>query len=50
MGTLLHEFVESGTYGDGQSGTLAVDRKVIAVFRAGDEYFAIDCILSAPWA
>lgn len=41
MGT-LHKVCRVGDLQDGQCGTLEVGRKVIAVFRTGDEYHAID--------
>src|SRR5260221_56588 len=41
MGT-LHKVCRVGELKDGESGTLAVGRKVIAVFRVGEQYFAID--------
>ena len=41
MGT-LHKVCRVGELKDGESGTLAVNRKVIAIFRVGDQYFAID--------
>jgi nitrite reductase (NADH) small subunit/3-phenylpropionate/trans-cinnamate dioxygenase ferredoxin subunit len=41
MGT-LHKVCRVGELQDGESGTLEVGRKVIALFRSGDEYFAID--------
>ncbi|MCE9534269.1 MAG: Rieske (2Fe-2S) protein, partial [Planctomycetes bacterium] len=42
MGT-LHTVCRVGDLRDGDCGTLAVNKyKVIAVFRTGDEYFAID--------
>lgn len=41
MGT-LHFVCRVGELKDGESGTLEVNRKVIALFRSGDEYFAID--------
>jgi len=41
MGT-QHKVCKVGELRDGDCGTLEVNRKVIAVFRVGEEYFAID--------
>ncbi len=41
MGT-LHQVCKVGELKDGESGTLEVNRKVIAVFRVGEQYHAID--------
>ena len=41
MGT-LYKVCRVGDLKDGECGTLSVNRKVIAVFRSGEEYFAID--------
>jgi nitrite reductase (NADH) small subunit/3-phenylpropionate/trans-cinnamate dioxygenase ferredoxin subunit len=38
----LHKVCRVGELKDGESGTLDVNRKVIAVFRVGEQYFAID--------
>ncbi len=38
----LHKVCRVSDLKDGDSGTLTVNRKVIAVFRTGDQYFAID--------
>jgi nitrite reductase (NADH) small subunit/3-phenylpropionate/trans-cinnamate dioxygenase ferredoxin subunit len=38
----LHKVCRVGELKDGECGTLCVERKTIAVFRVGDEYFAID--------
>jgi nitrite reductase (NADH) small subunit len=41
MGT-LYTVCRVGELKDGDCGTLTVHRKTIAVFRVGDQYFAID--------
>ena len=41
MGT-LHRVCRVGDLKEGESGTVSVGRKVIAVFRSGDAFFAID--------
>jgi nitrite reductase (NADH) small subunit len=41
MGT-LHTVCRAGDLKDGESGSVAINGKVIAVFRVGEQFFAID--------
>lgn len=41
MGT-LHTVCRVGELKDGESGAVTINQKVIAIFRVGDRYYAID--------